>query len=381
MREEDHPHAEHIDRVLSAFVTSMALVSLLFEFCCMLETNCYLHPSCVKDDNAAYASFKACFEGFVDIQNQDQLRYTLAKRLCVPIIHNMSATNQTKVFVEIIPTLMGIIPLEDKAAASQASSSQRSQKSQMEEDDEDKKTRMVQALCAFGLIEALYQCLPAEIIKKSINKAYCMAKAGEKQMKEQDIKGNELTSDIMRAAHAINSKKSAQANNNNKKDTNNNIAGSVMDVDIEEEGQQQLEQQLQQQQHQGRGITPKLLLEYHQTTYNALTSVIRTQTKENFFNVFLFKETWDNIIDLNEKHTFQVETNYALARQIVTALSSKNLAALQPIKVEGGTASTASSSSSAAPARGNLRMMSSQFLADSSLGQELTYMGSFFGNK
>jgi len=288
----------------------------------------------------------------------------------------MSATNQTKVFVEIIPTLMGIIPLEDKAAASQASSSQRSQKSQMEEDDEDKKTRMVQEMCAFGLIEALYQCLPAEIIKKSINKAYCMAKAGEKQMKEQDIKGNELTSDIMRAAHAINSKKSAQANNNN---NNNNIAGSIMDVDIEEEGQQQ---QLQQQQHQGRGITPKLLLEYHQTTYNALTSVIRaTQTKENFFNVFLFKETWDNIIDLNEKHTFQVETNYALARQVVTALSSKNLAALQPIKVEGGTASTASSSSSAAPARGNLRMMSSQFLADSSLGQELTYMGSFFGNK
>jgi len=29
LREEDHPHAEHIDRVLSAFVTSMALVWLL----------------------------------------------------------------------------------------------------------------------------------------------------------------------------------------------------------------------------------------------------------------------------------------------------------------------------------------------------------------
>ena len=147
-----------------------------------------------------------------------------------------------------------------------------------------------------------------------------------------------------------------------------------MDVDIEEDKK---EQQLQTA-APTRGITPKLLLEFHQTTYNALSAVIRaTQTKDNFINVFLFKETWDNIIDLTEKHTFQVETNYAIARQIVTALSTKNQALLHPIKTEGG----ATASSTASATRGNLRMMSSQFLADSSLGQELTYMGSFFGNK
>lgn len=38
------------------------------------------------------------------------------------------------------------------------------------------------------------------------------------------------------------------------------------------------------------GSLPLLELELNQTSYNALASVIKcTQTKENFFNVFLFK--------------------------------------------------------------------------------------------
>ncbi len=63
------------------------------------------------------------------------------------------------------------------------------------------------------------------------------------------------------------------------------------------------------------------MLEYHQSAYNTLAAVIRcTQTKENFFNVFLFKETWDNIIDTKTRHIFQVETNFPVARQFVASL-------------------------------------------------------------
>ncbi len=46
--------------------------------------------------------------------------------------------------------------------------------------------------------------------------------------------------------------------------------------------------------------------EYHCAAYNALAAVVlATQTKENFFTVFLFKENldknelvWENIVDL-----------------------------------------------------------------------------------
>jgi NUC194 domain len=53
-------------------------------------------------------------------------------------------------------------------------------------------------------------------------------------------------------------------------------------------------------------VTNKIALDYHCAAYNCLAAVVMgTQTKENFFHVFLFKESreknelvWENIVDI-----------------------------------------------------------------------------------
>lgn len=57
---------------------------------------------------------------------------------------------------------------------------------------------------------------------------------------------------------------------------------------------------------------------YHCAAYNTMiTLMIATQEKANLFYSFLFKEVaskgeaiWDNIIDLERSHSFEVETDF-----------------------------------------------------------------------
>src|SRR5690349_17541103 len=93
-----------------------------------------------QDDEGAYAAFTPCFDAYVDTHNQDQLQYTLNKRLCVPIGHNMSTANQSKVDRGINGTQMKIIPLEDPKGGSTAGGSQANQQqgANADADDADK---------------------------------------------------------------------------------------------------------------------------------------------------------------------------------------------------------------------------------------------------
>jgi hypothetical protein len=72
-------------------------------------------------------------------------------------------------------------------------------------------------------------------------------------------------------------------------------------------------------------VTHKLCLEYHSTAFRGLAAaVVCTQTKENFFTVFLFKENkdknealWENIVDLHQKYNFEVETQFVTVKRFI----------------------------------------------------------------
>jgi DNA-dependent protein kinase catalytic subunit len=109
--------------------------------------------------------------------------------------------------------------------------------------------------------------------------------------KKGDVKGNELTTAVMRSAHTARSE-------------------SISSVD-------------------GEHVTQQLVLEYHCSAYNTLAAVIiRTQTKEAFFTTFFFKENpekneriWSNIVDLDKIHKLEVEALFPKAHKSIREIS------------------------------------------------------------
>jgi hypothetical protein len=167
-----------------------------------------------------------------DVRNQDHLRYTLVTALCVPIVHVMSTSLQIQVFTKHICTLTDIVFSGEEGDKSKDPKDKSKSKgltlrtlatarkrlliavcvcvgrdSQMELEEpseEEQRTALIQRICAFSLVEALYASLPGNTIRKSINPVYAKTKL---RKKDAEVKGNELTSDIMRAAHAIYTRK------------------------------------------------------------------------------------------------------------------------------------------------------------------------------
>ncbi len=252
------------------------------------------------------------------------LKYNLTRHILLPLYELLPLNHQIQVMQQQIHLLVKTINIEELDNKSSLSAKQ----SQSSTDDTLTAADVIDRICALNLIQVLYQCLPSTAIREKINKAYYT---------KSDAKGNELTTTIMRASHYI---KSQQL--------------SVTSASVFNEG-----------------VTRELLLEYQGTAFNTLAAVVMcTQSKENFFTVFCFKENaakheylWENIIDTDKLCQFEVETNFPVAHKEVTSLLSKYRA------LEG-----------AADKQTNLRYISSQYLADSSLSQDISNT-SFFGKE
>jgi DNA-dependent protein kinase catalytic subunit len=253
------------------------------------------------------------------------LKYNLTRHVLLPLYELLPLNHQIQVMQQQIHYLVKTINIEEL----DNKSSQGAKQSQSSAGDSELTAAdVVDRICAFNLIQAMYQCLPSNAIREKINKAY---------YSKSDAKGNELTTTIMRASHYI---KSQQL--------------SVTSSSVFNEG-----------------VTRELLLEYQGTAFNTLAAVvICTQSKENFFTVFCFKENaakheylWENIVDTGRLCQFEVETNFPVAHKEVTSLLSKFRA-----------------KEDAQDKQANLRYISSQYLADSSLSQDISNT-SFFGKE
>ncbi|XP_028413162.1 DNA-dependent protein kinase catalytic subunit-like [Dendronephthya gigantea] len=181
-------------------------------------------------------------------------------------------------------------------------------------------SQLVSKLCCFKLLALLYARLEktdVSSMESRINRAY-----------NNDVKtGKELTMAITKAAHAAKSENM-----------------------------------------QGETVLLPLRREYHCSAYNALISVIsRTQTLLKFYNGFLFSEDLskgqfllDNLVDCTKKLHFEMELSAPLDKR--TLLTS--------IRCEAR--ATRMNSSENYEHGVSLRYLSSQYLADSSLCEEVS---------
>ena len=294
LREEDHVHRQQIDLALQRFVGNLS-------------------------DEQARNTFWACWAVFMDKQHQDSLKLAVVRKIAAPVCHHMSMLFATTVFSECIGPLMSLISDELDFSSGKTSS------------NEELSALLNTHTCAYHLLNTLYECLPAKTIRDVINLKYC-----EYLRKTDDIKGNELTTAIMRLAHGA---KPKQLNR--------------------------------------LGLDEKLVRDFQCTAYNTLASVvICTQTKEQFFTVFFFKENpkkneliWSNIVDLRTEYHFEVETpKFPAAKEAIEGLR----------KSENATDQQQAADATAAAAAAAVRYVSSQYLANTSLSQDLNNMGAFF---
>jgi len=218
----------------------------------------------------------------------------------------VSVSVAIELFIEHIMVLMEILTgareeIEDKLLPSSL---------------EPEESTIVSRLGALNLVQAMYDCLSPTIIRTRLNLIF-----------SPNGKGNELTTEVMKAAHAIKSENRTYV-----------------------------------------VLPPSLILEYHCTAYNTLASVVMcTQQKEEFFTVFCFKVNsgkgellWENIVDLGVEVNFEAETNFPMAKKEVLFLYNKVATGDKP----------------GYPGR----YISSHYLADSSLSQDMIG-SSFFGNQ
>ncbi|EAL66880.2 DNA-dependent protein kinase subunit [Dictyostelium discoideum AX4] len=259
LKETDHTHINYINLSIERSI---------------LSTN----------DIEAKEIFSHCFELFLN--HYDELKITLIDKFCVPLISHMKENILVQIFSQHLSSLMSIIqPLQPKYLS----------------DSQERKSSIIEKICCFHLIEALYQSLPSAIIKEKINPFF---------YDKPDGKGTELTAAIMKAAHSAKSEKLTSDD---------------------------------------KYVTRSLCTKYHGAAFSALASVIvSTQTKENFFHVFFFKENkdkneylWENIIDTDQVFNFQPETNFLVSYSTPQSLFANDL-----------------------------RYLSSQYLVDSSLSQD-----------
>ncbi|PIK41530.1 putative DNA-dependent protein kinase catalytic subunit [Apostichopus japonicus] len=180
--------------------------------------------------------------------------------------------------------------------------------------------QLVSKICCFELIELLYTRLGKDQLNSTtsvINSAYCMG----------DCKtGKEMTQGITKAAHFAKSE---------------NVGGEKVCIDLRRQ--------------------------YHCAAYNALIAIITcTQTDVKFYNAFLFQENvakgqflLENIIDEERSYEFEVEISAPLERK-------KKFVALRLQAASGGTFDTGLGSYQRSG-----RYLSSQYLADSSLSEDV----------
>lgn len=265
-------------------------------------------------DERAREAFDVCLKGFNDQSLSEELRLGLIRKLCLPIMSKLSTTLLIDAVCSHISPLMRAVKeckIED---------------TMMQPKITLDKSTVVTRLGVFYILEAAFRLLPDTVIREKVTKQAFLKN-------DPNSKGTEVTSEIIKAAHFVKSK-----------------------LKVEYAGE----------------VEPSLALELHCTAYNALASVIScTQKQDKFYTVFCFGENvmkqellWENIVDLSAHHRFEVETNFAIASRDISALYSKAMQRQLPSTGEGPSNDTA--------LKPRTRFMSSEYLADSSLSQEVS---------
>mgnify|MGYP001104611591 CR=1 FL=1 len=114
-------------------------------------------------------------------------------------------------------------------------------------------------------------------------------------------------------------------------------------------------------------MTERLQLEYYCASFNAICAVVmKTQSAEKFYHVFIFKENaarnelvWERIVDMQAEYRFDVELNQTFARARI-AEARPHVPGMESGDRRGAAA---------------VRFLSSQYLADSSLSQSVHLFG------
>jgi hypothetical protein len=269
LREPKHRHAAHIEAQLKAFVRTILNHDTRYQQ--QQQQQQQQHPATSSSISSSFSPnlmcVAQCMKVLEDNTVSEWLHYGLTRYVLLPLYAALPLHQQIHVTRNYIRTWVRMIDV-------------------FEQDIRTTRTLnvadIVDRICALQLIDAVYQCLPANIIREQVNTAFC-----EEQV---ESKGNELTTTVMRATHTI--KSGVISKKKKYKDD----------------------------------VSSALLLEYHCTAYNTLATVILcTQSKETFFTVFCFKENpsknellWENIVDLTRCYVFEVETNFPVASQQVS---------------------------------------------------------------
>jgi DNA-dependent protein kinase catalytic subunit len=126
LREKNHTHGEAIDKALQHFIANI-------------------------DDDKAKEAFEFAFSWFQDSTHQSDLRRAVVEKIALPLFYKLSITYASDIISTHIKTIMDIIS--------------GSTVPQPHLQPEEKKTILVEKICAFRFVEALYECLPPSIIK------------------------------------------------------------------------------------------------------------------------------------------------------------------------------------------------------------------------
>lgn len=271
-------------------------------------------------DHANLEFFNFTIHEYYDCSHKNQIRCAIIKKLCVPLLRHLSIPSCIQAVSPHISQFMKVVCGEIFTPV---------------HDPDKNYTNLIERTCIFKLIQAIFDVLPSKSIKESLNHIYCPTQSSKK---------NELTTDIMRSAHTAKSKKL-----------------SSNDINVPD----------------------SIIREYQCTAFNALASVVMcTQTNPTFFNVFFFKENpaknefiWENIIDTSISYHFEVETHFPtlknISKQVRMKISNNN--------------NQGDDDDAITNTQGDIiprsKYVSSQYLMDSSLSQDITYLSSLYNSQ
>jgi DNA-dependent protein kinase catalytic subunit len=317
-----HEYTAAVDKLVQAFVAtgSAMLLQVLVGIVCREEA--HVREAAVQagltkfaktsPDTKVLAALESVYRVFSDTsQYPSAMRCAAANRVLLTMMRSCSTKTLKAFFVNHVVDLMSLIEAKESKM--------------LEKMLEDQ--LLIKSSC-LAVMEVLYTRLPAlelNSTESEINTAY---NRGEKKT------GKELTKAATKVAHNVRSEYV--------QDDSPSVATAR--------------------------------ISYHCSAYNLLAAIIMcTQTKLDFYNVFLFKEDlskghmlWDNIIDLGKRYQFDIELDRPMERK-------KQLTAIRD-EVQSGSVRSDSDSgeSSMSPPGGHVVYMSSVYLAGSSLSQDVS---------
>ncbi|XP_068717854.1 DNA-dependent protein kinase catalytic subunit-like isoform X1 [Montipora capricornis] len=314
-------YIQALDKLLSALVTSTSLMLLELLITIICRESKHVHEDQIQKSlrtfiqrlaqapDQAKAAMDMCFAFFLNERDYRlDNRRAVIERVCITFLLNTSLAAVRKFYLHCIKDIMRIIE------AKQAKPS-----------DPNFESQVTSKLCCFKLVEILYSRLSKSELntpESNINSAY----AGG------DVKtGKEMTMAITKAARAA----------------------VIEDM-------------------RGETVALEVRRQYHCYAYNCLVALIScTQTELKFYVAFLFSENavkgqllLDNLVDCTKTYEFEVELSAPVEkRQQMTA-----------IRKEAGANNLDKGNESGSPGEtgASLHYICSQYLADSSLSEDVS---------